>query len=58
MKRMNPFIEGSGKKKWVGIFYENNLKDPKQKIMAFTSNNTTEAINQYIMIRSLIKSNI
>ena len=46
------------KKKRVGIFYENNLKDPKQKIMAFTSNNTMEAINQYIMIRSLIKSNI
>ncbi|MBN8156671.1 DUF825 domain-containing protein, partial [Vibrio vulnificus] len=43
------------RKKGVRISCGNDLKDPKQKIVVFASNNIMEAVNQYGLIRNLIQ---
>nr|UTQ76424.1 Ycf2 [Trichosanthes sp. HLQ090003 01]UTQ76441.1 Ycf2 [Trichosanthes sp. HLQ090003 01] len=43
------------RKKWVRTSPGNDLEDPKQKIVVFTSNNIMEAVNQYRLIRNLIQ---
>ncbi|KAI3853935.1 hypothetical protein MKX03_024161, partial [Papaver bracteatum] len=48
------FIEGSEKKS-VRISCRNDLEDPKTKRVVFASNNIMEAVNQYRLIRNLIK---
>nr|YP_010758640.1 Ycf2 [Caragana opulens]WEW73104.1 Ycf2 [Caragana opulens] len=42
-------------KKCVQTCCGNDLEDPKQKIVVFTSNNIMEAVNQYRLIRNLIQ---
>ncbi|RYQ81666.1 hypothetical protein Ahy_B10g100295 [Arachis hypogaea] len=42
-------------KKWVRTSCGNDLKDLKQKIVVFASNNMMEAVNQYRLIRNLIQ---
>nr|YP_010997014.1 hypothetical chloroplast RF2 [Plumbago zeylanica]WPJ72713.1 hypothetical chloroplast RF2 [Plumbago zeylanica] len=59
MKRMNPFIEGSEKngfgspEKWLRISCGNYLKDTKEKIVVFASNNIMEAVR---LIRNQIQA--
>nr|YP_009975934.1 Ycf2 [Annona reticulata]YP_009975961.1 Ycf2 [Annona reticulata]QNK05351.1 Ycf2 [Annona reticulata]QNK05378.1 Ycf2 [Annona reticulata] len=43
------------RKKSVRISRGNDLKDPKPKRVVFASNNITEAVNQYRLIRNLIQ---
>nr|UBD07900.1 hypothetical chloroplast RF21 [Primula sikkimensis]UBD07917.1 hypothetical chloroplast RF21 [Primula sikkimensis]USN91598.1 Ycf2 protein [Primula sikkimensis]USN91616.1 Ycf2 protein [Primula sikkimensis] len=43
------------KKKWARISCGNDLEDPKPKRVVFASNNITEAVNQYRLIRNLIE---
>nr|YP_009309134.1 hypothetical chloroplast RF21 [Primula veris]AOS86798.1 hypothetical chloroplast RF21 [Primula veris] len=42
-------------KKWARISCGNDLEDPKLKRVVFASNNITEAVNQYRLIRNLIE---
>ena len=43
------------RKKWLRISCGNYLKDTKEKIVVFASNNIMEAVNQYRLIRNLIQ---
>nr|AEZ48737.1 hypothetical chloroplast RF2 [Molineria capitulata] len=43
------------RKKSVRIYCGNDLEDPKLKTAVFASNNITEAVNQYRLIRNLIQ---
>nr|WCQ78592.1 hypothetical chloroplast RF21 [Galeola lindleyana]WCQ78594.1 hypothetical chloroplast RF21 [Galeola lindleyana] len=43
------------RKKWVRIYCGNSFGSPKRKTAVFASNNIMEAINQYRLIRNLIK---
>lgn len=43
------------RKKWVRTSCGNDLEDPKPKIKIVDSNNIMEAVNQYRLIRNLIK---
>nr|YP_010926015.1 Ycf2 [Swertia davidii]YP_010926034.1 Ycf2 [Swertia davidii]WKF19515.1 Ycf2 [Swertia davidii]WKF19534.1 Ycf2 [Swertia davidii] len=43
------------RKKWVRISCGNDFEDPQPKIVVFASNNRMGAVNQYRLIRNLIK---
>ncbi|KAL6496623.1 Protein Ycf2 [Orobanche hederae] len=43
------------KKKWVWISCDNDLEDPKQKMVVFASNNIMEAVNQSRLILNMIQ---